>query len=499
MAEPRSMKVLRSKFNFATPEDLVKFSLDRNAAKRLLAAHAVANSLAKGVFSDTEIHNFLVDERRVKKYLDKFLPAMIFFVGSVHHQQSAQPPFFSNDDHWGDITVLLRFIHRSIDPAFFKSLHEITIFLTALGYFATRDDAGLLLDCLFRKNGDGTEDKENTFLFSLHCLICKEVALEFPMVRRLALSLWSVILCRRPTVAFSFQDWVLRVVSSYTGFACKLSDTLQEQLCSGYNDNIDIMRNVAGFLNCVPGLYCMVAFKPAMSPQGDFRALVTILLRFIHDMDTLCARALWDKWNTVAKLPSFENFLVTLKLLLCNGDKSDGGSWRIDLLENHFCHFAPAVALELLSWWVYREPSLLEFTFSWPCDRECSIKKILTRTTVFACIANESNDLKYIEKIRNDLINGKVPRLPPVKKSLLRGPFMDVNRHCGLPSCRISRNAEGGCELMRCNGGCCGFEHYCCKIHQVEDWPRHKKFCKAVERHWPLKAGTGFEWTLSNT
>ena len=90
---------------------------------------------------------------------------------------------------------------------------------------------------------------------------------------------------------------------------------------------------------------------------------------------------------------------------------------RISLIENQFCQLAPALALELLGWWVYREPSILEFKFSMRGDR-FSLREILARTTLFTCIANESIDLKYIETIRKDLIAGKVPRLPPLEKSL---------------------------------------------------------------------------------
>ena len=493
MTEPRSMKDLRTSFNFAEPEDLVKFSLHRNASKRLQAAHAVANSLSKGVFSDLEIHKFLVNKERVKKYLYTFLMAMknfVSYLAFVSRQQRAQPHFFSKNDHWGEITG-----HRSIDPALFKTLHEIIIYLTTLGYFATRDDAGLVLDFFFWKDGADTEEAGTHMLFSLQCLIGKEAALEFPMIRRLALSLWSVILCRRPTIAFPLQKGVFRIVASYTGFASKLSAALRDQLCSGLSDKIDILRNVTGFLNCIPGLYCMGAFKPAMSPQGDFPSFVMVLLLFIQDMDTIFAQSGWDEWNTVAKVPELENVSVTLKLLLGNGDKSDSRSWRIDLLENKFCHFAPAAALELLGWCVYRQPSFLKSKFTLPGKTRSSLKEILARTTVFTCIAHESHDLKFIAKIKNDLINGKVPRLPSVKKSLLRGPFMYVNRHCGLPSCQMPRNAEGD-DLMRCTGGCCGVEHYCCKIHQVEDWPRHKKFCQAVEPSCPPTEGTGFERTM---
>ena len=211
MAEPQSMKDLCALFNFEVPEDFVQCS-------------------------DLEIHKFLVNKQRVKGYLDEFLLAMSAFV--LFFEDADRPRFSSNDDQWGEITAL----DRSIDPNFFMIVHVVTIYLTSLGFLTPRDDAGQVLDYFFSHGEDVPDpgEKGASVLFFFRCLIGEKVAFEFPMVRRLALSLWSVILCRRPTVAFSFQSGALEVVSSYTGFVSKLSKALQEQLCSGYNDNIDI-------------------------------------------------------------------------------------------------------------------------------------------------------------------------------------------------------------------------------------------------------------------
>lgn len=162
-------------------------------------------------------------------------------------------------------------------------------------------------------------------------------------------------------------------------------------------------------------------------------------------------------------------------LLLRDGESAERRHWRVNLLRDHFLLFAPAVALELVGWWVHHSPALLEDTGLDGLDLANELTQI---STAISLARNETDDLAYLEPILHDLLEGRVPDVPRADKSLLNGPLMDANRCCGLPSCR-SRRAKNGGDLLRCSGGCAKLEQYCCKEHQLADWPRHRAFCKS--------------------
>ena len=139
-------------------------------------------------------------------------------------------------------------------------------------------------------------------------------------------------------------------------------------------------------------------------------------------------------------------------------------------------------ALEVLGWWARKghdissvECEVLGGTFL--------LREVVTSwLSLLESIATRTPTLSYILPIATALANGEIPPKPKPSSSLLYGPLMDSNRRCGLTSCRKSALEAGVKDLLRCSGGCEGMEQYCCREHQVEDWPAHKKFCKANKR-----------------
>jgi len=171
-------------------------------------------------------------------------------------------------------------------------------------------------------------------------------------------------------------------------------------------------------------------------------------------------------------------------LLLRDGEDEDRRYWRIQLLGNRLCFFAPSAMLELLGWWVHNDPSLLERKYESviPGEEARSMSEFMSDFAEHLfLIMNETKDLAYIEPIVNDLLAGNVPGRPSRRKSLLYGPLFDANRRCGLPGCCRTRHAEGG-DLLRCTGGCRVSNSIAAKSTRLKTGADTRHFAKPTSR-----------------
>jgi len=515
-ARSRSLRDLRTSFHFERLEDLCTpiyelestediYSPDLELQK---AAHAIANNLDQA-FDEQEIELFLTDESRVLKLLKEAFSTEQNLYENSHQIESNEdhvrpiitPCAECNEDGRGGRQLgesnnisLLVLPHQ---------LHNLNISLSVLCHLVTRQDSEMLLDLFFSATvGDlmpqqalrllqsqvqTDENERNQFIKCLLMLMSKpHLSRAYPTAHRLALSLMSLIVCRRPTTAFSPERTIggseaisEAIVCSYWEAIAQLNNAFVDRNSDDSADLISILREYIGFINIVPALYCMGVVKQVR--ESDlFRPMVTVLLRFLHCSVQFCPPFIRARLNSMVDHPRLTSAIVAMKpMLLRDGEDEERRLWRIRLLQKDIGLFAPAATLELFGWWVSNDPSLLHGTHEIVRDREKTVSEILSGISEeLSLVQRETEDLAYIGPILDDLLAGNVPGIPPKDKSLLNGPLMDANRHCGLPSCRSACGVSGS-DLLRCAGGCRGLEHYCCRTHQQVDWRRHKIFCKS--------------------
>lgn len=53
-------------------------------------------------------------------------------------------------------------------------------------------------------------------------------------------------------------------------------------------------------------------------------------------------------------------------------------------------------------------------------------------------------------------------------------------RRCQLPTCRKEESHLS--QFKHCSGCKSGAVVYCCREHQVKDWPSHKAACRAAQK-----------------
>jgi hypothetical protein len=309
----------------------------------------------------------------------------------------------------------------------------------------------------------------------------------FPKAGQLAAGVLSLILCRRPAVALATLD-PSQFVTSAAQYLEKVFMLVHNSECA-----VEQYFGVAAFLNILPALYHLGNWtaQHGRLQRGLVAQLTTIVVNICHSaVDALPVDGQEQGYNAFEdRAPNLEDFpeLLPAKILMEPLLYRDGDTtaqtnavdkkWRARVLKQRPMSFAVAGGLEILAWWATHGVDLTKGlipTNDVPITAPEALEEYQER---IGQLAERTPRLAFINKIVEDIVQGRNPPHPTRKESLLYGPLIYANRRCGLASCRKLEAVRGG-ELMRCSGGCGGLEHYCCKEHQKEHWDLHKSFCK---------------------
>jgi hypothetical protein len=304
----------------------------------------------------------------------------------------------------------------------------------------------------------------------------------FPKAGLLSAGVMSLIICRRPAVALAALD-LDQFVTSAAKYLGKVFDLVHNSECS-----VEEHFGVVAFLNILPSLYHLGNWtaQHVHLQKGLVGQLTTIIVNICHSATLGLEGQDFDQAPDLETFPELLPAKILMEpLLYRDGEMTQVSTtagttdkkWRARVLKQRPMSFAVASGLEILAWWATHGVDLSKGIIPTNDDPISAPEALAEYQDRIGQLAKRVPRLGFIDKITNDIVEGRKPPHPTRKESLLYGPLIYANRRCGLASCRKLEAVRGG-ELMRCSGGCGGLEHYCCKEHQKEHWALHKLFCK---------------------
>jgi hypothetical protein len=275
--------------------------------------------------------------------------------------------------------------------------------------------------------------------------IIDNCTVKFPRCAHHAVSLFSIVLARRPSTSLSILD-PIELVKAMNGYLRALAPRVSNADCK-----VEETFGSTELLNALPILFFIGDWKESsvlLSVNHMPECLGSLAINILHSAS--CDTHV-DCPLDYTRFPELLSARVFVDILF-------GVNGRKILYSTPQTFLAVALMEVLCRWSSHCQVAVSQAVIPCSGGEDCTVKaSVAEYMSRWEAMVERTPEVAFILPVLVDFATSGRPRQHPA--GLLRGPMLHASCRCAYPVCTYR-----GDSFSACSGGCRGLARYCCKV-----------------------------------